>query len=174
MRLKALSTNRLVKHDAYGKILMQYNDLLKKDGKVNNKKFYEDVVVKEFPSYALQSWYQFLKRFKTEAGIVAVEVVKPMGATPSTSGITLDVAATLMSNQAATASFIQTTLNIGMERARQILENPQLMTAKEAMDFALKAMKAQDSRMHAIGKVREDNREEEKLKRAFAADAYEQ
>ena len=34
-------------------------------------------------------------------------------------------------------------------------------------DSLFKAMKAQDSRIHAIGKVRDDGREEEKLNRAF-------
>ena len=39
-------------------------------------------------------------------------------------------------------------------------------------DSLFKAMKAQDSRIHAIGKVREDGREEEKLNRAFEDAAY--
>lgn len=181
---KALKTNALVNHPAYGKIIMAYNEILKRDGKVNNKKFYEEVVKPEIPDYKMISWYKFLERFKIHSGIVAVEVPKdkelvaPGEVIPS-NGITTEqvvqnTITTMQTNQAATASFIQSALNIGARRAQQILENPELMTAKEAMDFALKAMKAQDSRIHAIGKVREDNREEEKLNRAFAMEAYSQ
>lgn len=173
--LKALKTNRLVNNGAYGKILLQYNEKLKRDGKVNNKKFYEEIVVKEIPSYGMQSWYQFLKRFKTEAGIIAVDKTyypKSLDGKGSVTEISSEVATTLLSNQAATASFIQSALNIGAARAKEIQLHPELMTAKEAMDFAIKAMKAQDSRIHAIGKVREDNREEEKLNRAFSDASY--
>jgi hypothetical protein len=34
-------------------------------------------------------------------------------------------------------------------------------------------MKAQDSRIHALGKVREDKREQDKFDRAFSGAAYE-
>lgn len=169
MSLRARPTNRLVTSPAYEKILHAYNDELQAKGKVNNKKFYEEVISKEIPNYSLQAWYQFLVRFKTEHGLIAAEVVQVV---PTTEIGPLppdqQLVKTLQSNQAATAAFIQTALNIGADRAKQILEHPELMTAKEAMDFALKAMKAQDSRMHAIGKIREDNREQEKFDRTFS------
>lgn len=145
-----------------------YNEMLKRDGKVNNKKFYETVVLGEIPDYAMSNWYKFLNRFKTEAGIVAVSPNAPM--IRGEDGEAL--AATMLSNQEATAKALSLALNIGMDRLKDILENPQLMTAKEAVDLVFKAMKAQDSRIHAIGKVREDNREEEKMDRAFSEGAY--
>ncbi len=171
--MKALSTNKLVNHTAYPKILMQYNERLQKDGKVNAKKFYEDIVVKEIPSYSLQSWYFFLKRFKTEAGIVAVEVVN---ASP---GMVSDAdeeegktQRTLMTNQEATTKLIMGMLNISADAARDILEHPEKLTYKERLEIGLKAMKAQDSRIHAVGKLREDNREQERFDRAFSDAQY--
>lgn len=175
--IKALKTNRLVHHPAYPKILLQYNALLKNNGKVNDKKFYEEIVVKEIPGYHMQSWYQFLKRFKTSVGIVAADTT-PVAPKPVAPGFTRtsmqeELSKTLMNNQVATSTGIQRALNIGSDRLQQIMDNPELMSAKDAIDLLFKAMKAQDSRIHAIGKVREDNREEEKLNRAFSDAAYE-
>lgn len=173
--LKARPTNTFVKHPAYAKILYQYNERLQSDGKVNNKKFYEEVITKAYPGYALQSWYSFLKRFKTEAGLPEVEIVNNAEVPPSSplaASQENGLKKTLMTNQVATATFMAAALNIGAERARMILENPQLLTAKEAVELSIKAMKAQDSRIHAVGKIREDNREEEKLARAFDGADY--
>jgi len=175
--LKALKTNRLVHSPQYGKILLQYNEVLKRDGKVNNKRFWEDVVRKELPNYSMESWYYFLKRFRTEAGIVAVEQVvtapKPLQGGLS-AGAAEEVEKTLMSNQLATTTAISRALNIGAARLKDMMDNPQLMSSKDAIDLVFKAMKAQDSRIHAIGKVREDGREEEKLNRAFSEGAYQE
>jgi hypothetical protein len=172
--MKALPSNRLVSSPAYGKIIHQYNEMLQADGKVNNKKFFEKYVAPELPNYSMTAWYQFLKRFKTQAGIIAAEIANISGAGGLKNAQSAELTKTMLSNQAATTAFIQSALNIGAARAKQILEHPELMTAKEAMDFALKAMKAQDSRIHAIGKLREDNREQERFDKAFDNNAYEQ
>lgn len=171
--MRALATNKLATSPAYPKILQQYNERLQRDGKVNNKKFFEEVIKPEIPSYSLQSWYFFLKRFKMQTGLVAAEVVPSHGGTLADAAESEGaVSRTLLSNQEATAQAIQRALNIGNDRLAQIMENPQLMTAKEAIDLIFKAMKAQDSRIHAIGKVREDNREQERFDRAFSGAAY--
>lgn len=162
--------NKLVNHPSYAKILHQYNERLGTDGKVNDKKFYEEVILKEIPDYHLQSWYQFLKRFKTEHGIIEAQPTKNIAQSKQESEV--NVATTMLSNKDATSKGIALALNIAVDRLQQIMENPQLMTPKEAIDLLFKAMKSQDSRIHAIGKVREDNREEEKLSRAFSDNAY--
>ena len=169
--MKAAVTNRLVNSPCYAKILTLYNEHLQRDGKVNNKQFYEKYVLPELPGYHLQSWYMFLKRFKTEAGIIAAQV-HTGGIQDIDAEVSTNLTKTMLSNQEATAKSLSLALNIGMDRLQAILENPQMMTAKEAVDLVFKAMKAQDSRIHAIGKVREDNREEEKMDRAFADGAY--
>lgn len=173
--MKALSTNKLVNNAAYPKILEQYNERLQSDGKVNNKKFWEDVVRKEIPSYSMQSWYFFLKRFKTEYGILKAEVM-PDGANLNLPSSTEEgiqkVARTLLSNSQATVNLIQGLLNISADAAREIIEHPEKLSAKDRLDLGIKAMKAQDSRIHAVGKIREDSREQEKFDRAFEGANY--
>jgi hypothetical protein len=171
-QVKALKNNRIVASPAYSKIIMLYNEELKETGKVNNKKFFEKHVAPEIPNYSMQSWYQFLKRFKTEVGLIAADTKPASSPVETKNSPSADLARTLLSNQQATASFIQSALNIGADRAKMILENPQLLTAKEALDLSIKAMKAQDSRIHAIGKLREDNREQERFDRTFSEAAY--
>ncbi len=169
--MKALSTNILVNHPSYRKVLAEYSRLLEQDGKVNNKKFWETIIVPEIPGYALQTWYSFLKRFQTTNGILEAEVSE-VGPTLIKDVATADTTKVMLSNKDATSKAIAMALNIGMDRLQSLMENPNLMTAKEAIDLVFKAMKAQDSRIHAIGKVREDNREEEKLTRAFDDASY--
>jgi hypothetical protein len=138
---------------------------------VNNKRFYEEVILKEIPTYNIQSWYYFLKRFRVANGIEAVTNLPSL--TPEEKTVAEQtVGETMLNNKEATASAISKALNIGNTRLKEIIENPQLMSAKDAIDLVFKAMKAQDSRIHAIGKVHEDNREEFKLEKAFADQAY--
>ena len=175
--MRASKRNRLIGSPVYAKILTLYNEELKKahaaGKKINNKKFYEEYVLPDLPGYAMQSWYMFLKRYKTTSGIIAAEVPHEL---PEGGSSIMDpdaaITKTVLTNQEATAKALSLALNIGMDRLQAIMENPQMMTAKEAVDLVFKAMKAQDSRIHAIGKVREDNREEEKMDRAFADGAY--
>lgn len=173
MIFKALSTNTLVNHPAYARILTQYNDLLAKKGKVNNKKFYEEIILPEIPTYNIQSWYYFLGRFKTVSGLAAAEVVPPADLQKK-EDVSNELIGTMMTNQEATVKLIQLALNISAARAQKIMENPHLLSHKEAIDLGLKAMKAQDSRIHAVGKLREDTREQEKFERAFGNAAYDQ
>lgn len=179
--LKALKTNTLVNHPSYGKILHAYNLELREKGKVNNLDFYRRVILPEIPTYNQQSWYFFLQRYKIESGLLAVTtkeqeaksiVETKINRTPDAIATEKELSLTMLSNKEATTQAIQKMLNIGNARLNEIMENPQLMTAKEAIDLVTKAMKAQDSRIHAIGKVREDNREEEKLNRAFDDASY--
>lgn len=171
--LKASPKNILVKHVAYAKILHQYNELLKKDGKVNDLKFYREVILPEIPNYKMASWYQFLKRFKSSAGIIAVDPNQTRESnTPMALDVEKETKATIMTNQEATAKLISSILNISASRAQDIIDNPSLLTAKEALELGLKGMRAQDSRIHAVGKIREDNREQERFEKAFDSSAY--
>lgn len=171
--LKASHKNILVKHPAYAKILFQYNELLQKEGKVNNKKFFDEIVSPEIPGYKMQSWYMFLKRFKTNAGIIAVnpETTTP-DFMPAAEGITNELTHTLMTNQEATAKLIAGILNISASAAMEVIKDPTKLTTKERIELGIKGMKAQDSRIHAVGKLREDNREQERFDRAFDAASY--
>ncbi len=174
--LKALSTNRLATSPHYANILGEYNRQLKEKGKVSAAKFHREVIAPLIPDYKLASWYQFLARFKTTAGLAAANVAVVRGRVsaqgPQNELAENNLEGTLMSNEMATQIGIQRALNIGADRLKEIMENPDQMTPKEAIDLLFKAMKAQDSRIGAIGKVREDNRQEEILHRAFKDAAY--
>ena len=176
--VKALSTNVLATSPQYGNILQEYNRQMKEHGKVNAAKFHREVIAPLVPGYSKASWYQFLRRFKTTAGLAAanVAVMQGRGNSEGPSGEIeeANLEQNLMSNEMATQIGIQRALNIGAERLKEIMENPELMTPKEAIDLLFKAMKAQDSRIGAIGKIREDNRQEEAMQRAFKDAAYEQ
>lgn len=171
--IKAAASNRLVGSPAYAKILHQYNEVLARDGKVNNKKFYEEVVLPELPGYHLQSWYQFLKRFKTNAGLVQA-IIADRSVIPSEINRDTEnqLTSLFVSNNEATSKGIAMALNIGMETLRKVLENPEDLSNKERIELLFKAMKAQDSRIHAVKSIKEDNREQEKFDRTFDAGIY--
>jgi hypothetical protein len=165
---KANCSNRLVTSPHYGRILREYREWLLRDGAVETKKFFEQVVFGLVPNYGLNAFYAFVKKFKTFDGLSQANTLamdKPPAETPS---VEIDkTRLAIASNQKATANLIQIALNISADRAKHILEHPELLSNKDALDLGIKAMKAQDSRIHAIGKIREDNREQEKFERAF-------
>lgn len=169
--MKALSTNILANHPAYQKLMTAYNELLKRDGKVNNKKFYEDVILAEIPEYTMTSWYHFLKRFKTEAGIVPISV--PTAHAPVAIGeVGAELKRTFLSNSEATQRAIASALNLSAEALQEIIENPTLLSTEKRAELFLKVMKAQDSRVKAVGTIRADNREQERFDRAFDNASY--
>lgn len=166
---RAYATNRLVSHLAYPKILHAYNERLARDGKVNAKKFFEEFVSKEIPSYTISAWYQFLKRFKGEAGLVAPSTTTPAVARVHPAAITGEeqVAVTMLTNNEALQKSIAAALNISASALQDILENPELIPAEKRAELFLKVMKAQDSRVKAVGAIRADNREQERFDRAM-------
>lgn len=165
--MKALKTNRIVNSPAYPKILEQYSEWLQRNGKVNAKEFFERIVSPEIPGITLDGWYYFLKRFKTENGIMKAEIaeVRPEAIAGDAEEKTVAI---MLSNDEATRKLIQATLNISATAAQEIIEHPEKLSTKERLELGLKAMKAQDSRIHAIGKIREDKREQDKFERAFS------
>ncbi|MFA5792171.1 MAG: hypothetical protein WC884_04025 [Candidatus Paceibacterota bacterium] len=169
--MKTLSTNRLAGSHYYREILHEYNQQLKLSGKVNNLKFYREVILPLIPNYHIQSWYQFLHRFKAPADFVLAEA-RNLSIKDQLKKEKNKLHVTLLSNETATSLGIQRALNIAADRLIEIMENPQLMSAKDAVDLLFKAMKAQDSRIHAIGKIREDNRKEDMFERVFSEVAY--
>jgi hypothetical protein len=174
---KATKGNKVATSPHFGRILQAYNDLLVRDGRVIDKKFYEDVVAGLIPNYSLMAWYQFIRKFRSPStGKLEVNTVALL---PSPANTTTEIMAkkdelqgTILSNQQATQLGIQAALNLGGQALKELFENPQLLTPEKRAELMFKAMKAQDSRIHAIGKVREDDREQKKFDRAFDNAAY--
>jgi len=160
--------NVIGKSPFYAEILTAYNFWLSRDGKVNNKKFFEEVIQSKIPNYGMRSWYNFVKNYTTENGL------QPSNQTIDTppEEIHQEIQTTMLSNQEATARLIRSALNISANAAAKIAANPELLSNKEKLEIGIKAMKAQDSRIHAVGKLREDNREQERFDRAFSDASY--
>lgn len=169
---RALPSNRLVNSRAYPKILSMYNDLLTKEGRVNAKKFYEQFVKPEIPSYGISGWYDFLKRYKTPQGLVATSVSPEAREDKEIAEGEHKVV--MLTNQEATARLISGILNISAAAALEIVNDPSKLTPEKRIELGLKAMRSQDSRIHAVGKLREDNREQERFDAAFAGSSYEE
>ena len=168
IKLKANKQNTIVNSPAFPKLLLEYNEEFKfTGGKVNNKRFFDNVVKKYFPKYSLQGWYTFLKRYYSQTqGLIAAE---PSDTTaPRTADdASAEVQKSILSNDEATRKGISLALNIGTEALQQLIEHPESFSPRERAQLLFQAMRAQDSRIFAIGKLKEDKREEDKFNRVF-------
>jgi len=155
----------------YVRILEKYNNLLEHDGKVNAAKFFREEIVPLVPGYSASSWFSYLQRTKTAAGLIRIRAAGSL--TPSTEQETR-LTGNIVSNQEATQRGISYALNLGAKFYEDLMtkyrNDPNSLTAYEQRimsDSIFKAMKSQDSRIHALGKVREDSREQAKFEHAF-------
>jgi len=179
-RYRAISTNRLVNSKHYGTILKEYNrQFAENNGKVNSRQFLKDFIAPLIPDYPEASWYKFLKRFKSAAGIEAARQVGkiytlPKLPTGNALEETRNLEVALLENARATTEGIQSALNIGAETLREIFngERISLMSDKDKIDLLFKAMRAQDSRINAIARIKQDSREEKKFQKAFDDAAF--
>ena len=171
---RAQSNNRLVRHKAYPKIIAEYNEILRRDGKVVEKTFYEKFVRPEIPSYSLAGWYSFIKRFKTSEGLTVPRQIAGGSFHPATAATEVEeqTAMVMLSNNEAIQNAIASALNISAAALKDIMENPDLVSAEKRAELFLKVMKAQDSRVKAIGTIRADNRDQERFDRAMDSAAY--
>lgn len=183
---RSTSNNVLVSSPYYAEIITEYAKRVRESGKgkINAGKFYHEFIAPRMPDYSVTAWYYYLRRFSKQIGVENVEkhltILKPkdpaaFGVGKSDGDAAQDLlATTLLENKAATAKGINIALNLGTAFIEKLYErylaDPNSLSAQEqrmVSDFLFKSMKAQDSRIHAIGKIREDNREEERMQRAF-------
>lgn len=167
-----MTKSRIVREPAYQLVLELYNDeMVKTKGNVNNLKFYREVVALKMPKISQQSWYNFLKKFKSNVEIVRATAITQaeVNKAPVRAGEE-PLAVTLLSNEEATQKGIKAALSIGASALQEIADNPDVLKAvphEKRIELLFKAMKAQDSRIHALGKVRDDQREQAKFERTF-------
>lgn len=190
MRRKYVQRNNvLTSSEHYATILKTYNKLFDehqaKGTFLNDGKFWEEHIKPFLPEYSKQSWYYFIRKFKTQAGIAAVcdsegrEVLKyegsPENPDDNDPGMLEEIALgdKLLTNEVATNDGIRKALNIGKGAFDKLMNHPEQLSIKERANIFFLAMKAQDSRIHALGKVKEDAREDMKMERAFENSLYE-
>lgn len=173
--------NRLASSPHYASILHSYNELFREKGKVNGKKFLREVIQPLIPDYGYDSWKEFLRKFKTEAGLAAVNygveithtpLIKPAIPNKLAPNEERKLLANLKSADVATREGIARALNIGYDALLEIIENPNLSNPLDRADLLFKAMKAQDSRVIAAAKVNKERRETQKFNRMFDAASY--
>ena len=166
--MKALATNKLASSPQYQRIIHEYNERFEQTGgRVNDAKFYREVILRALPSYHIQSWYQFIRRFKGSTGLIEISGLEngPRSVAKAEDGRLQN---NLLTNEAVTRLVIQMMLNISAARLEEVWNNPSLLSAKEAIMLGLKAMKAQDSRIHAVAKMTEDRRAQTVYDRAVS------
>ena len=173
-----ITKSRVAFHPKFAAIIATYNEKLKADGRVNNRKFYRDYLVPDMPDLRYDSWYEFLRKFRVAGGIVNVQPAeKDAGVINAPDEEMKSLERTFLSNEQATQRGIALMLNIGSETLEKLLSNPEelsRLSLKDRVELLTKAMKAQDSRIHAIGKVKEDGREQAKFNRLFNSAAFEE
>jgi len=169
-----IKTNKLMSSEHALRILNEYNDMLKRDGKINRLAFYRNNILPLIPDYDQNSWYAFLKRVYKQNGSSRLPIKLPSEQQVEGTYAVNELQKTIVSNDQATQKGIAHALNLGAKFYERIWkkfeEDPDSLSQFEqrlVADSMFKAMKSQDSRIHAIGKIKEDSREEAKFERAF-------
>ena len=151
---------------------------MQRDGKVNRLKFYREVILPKIPDYDQNSWYGFLNRAYEKTGASNLPLPVPDEQELTKTHQLGELQKNLVANEIATQEGVSHALNLGAAFYKNLwqkyIDNPASITQFEerVLESSLfKAMKAQDSRIHAIGKVREDGREQAKFERAFRSAA---
>lgn len=165
------SNNRLTTSLFYGEILKEFNVWFARDGKVNNKKFYREIVVPRVPKYSYEAFRQFIKKFETSAGL-EVAFLGQLHKDTLPSLEENKVILNLRDSAVATREGIARALNIGVDALNEIIEHPEILSPKDRAELLFKAMKAQDSRIGATAKIRADVREQAKFNKTFSRAAY--
>lgn len=165
-----ITKSTIAKHPRYAEILAVYTqEFAANGGKVNDKKFWETHIHPIAPDFKMISWYRFIRTFRRKSGMVASHAIETIAAGPAAKE-EKKLESTMMTNDAATQLGIRAALNIGAKALESLLADPEAlmnMSVKERTELLFKAMKSQDSRIHAVGKLKEDGREQAKFDRAF-------
>lgn len=168
-----VTKSKLAKNPKFPAIINSYNEILKRDGRVNNSQFYREYILPVIPDANYFAFYAYLRRFRTVEGLMPARHIND-NSISALKEETEELQRTMLSNNEATQRGMRSALNLGAAFFEKLWErynaDPESLTPfeqKVLSDSLFKAMKAQDSRIHAIGKIREDNREEAKFNRAF-------
>lgn len=182
--------NVLANHKACTLIISHYNRTLREDGKLNRRKFYLEVILPEIPGYTESAWYSFLRKYGDDDGFLELPKPGVLAKPPAPVAITGEIvegalgsdspavnpdgalAQVLLENKNAISDAINLALNISADALEEIRQDPSLVPARIRAEFFLKVMKAQDSRVKAVGTMRADNREQERFDRAQNSALY--
>ena len=173
MAHRIIKTNKIVSHACYPTIVAEYNEIQKRDGKVNNAKFFMENVA---PRIGIDraTWYRHIKSFTLAAELLAPKL--PIATVPRSELVAQEngLVRTLADSAQATQIGIQTALNIGSKALQELIDNPESMSREKRINILFKAMRAQDSRIFATAAVKKDRREEKAFQKTFNDAAYQE
>lgn len=174
------TTNKLTSSPHFPEIINKYQALLARDGRVNSGKFYLEHVKPFIPNYSVNSFYQFIRKFKTvpnRTGMIAgnpIEKYTPVSSENPSAGTEAltNLQHTFTTNQEATAAIVAAALQISADALVKVLNDPNSLSLKDRIALGATIMKSQDSRVRAIATMKQDKREQDKAERAFQNAAY--
>ena len=166
METKTRYSNGIVTSPHHDDIMAKYNAELVKMGKVNKLAFYRDHVEPVLPDVKYEIFRRYIANLTRDVTLGQTSQVIPV--TEETKRLVKQ----LKKADEATRVGIGLALNIGADALQEIIDDPSKLTPKERADFLLKAMKAQDSRINAMARVRQDKREQITFEHVLGEAAY--
>lgn len=180
--------NRLTLSPHYASIMEKYRAEFQKSGRVALKTFHEENIKPILPGFSYVSFCQFMRRAQIDAeqkseGIEApLPTVGPGAATPALPVGTTDpvvahtakIAEMMANMNANTKKGLALMIGIGLSALEEIAKDPSQLSARDRGLLLAAAMKAQDSRVGAIAKVKQEARDEAAFNRALNTAIYDE
>lgn len=169
--------NKLARSPHHDAILEKLAELRAASRSVNLRQFHAEHVAPLLPDFRYESFRQYIKQLDDLAN-PPVDVAAPgLPLAPNGTRILPSKVAerfqeVLRAADRSTREGIALALGIGMQTLEGVMNGTIVMSAKERADLLFKAMKAQDSRIIATAKVRQDAREEKAFEHVFGESAY--
>jgi hypothetical protein len=167
------TTSAIIESPHAQEIIEKYKALNMLPG-FNLSQFYRDNVGPMIPGYSYESFRQFVKKLRRELGLPDVKMVSQSAAAillpeeDKNRGREI----VLMKGDEATRRGIELALNIGAKALAKIASGESNLSEKDQTDLMFKAMKAQDSRIVSMAKVRQDKRSQIAFEHVFGDAAY--
>jgi hypothetical protein len=160
--------NALTRSEHHDAIMAKFNEIERTAGAVALKPFHAEVVAPLLPHYKYNDFCIYIRKLRTAAA------EDPEGTTaliPTSPAAALAIG-TMHSAAENTKKGIDFALQIGRDALEKIATGETKLTEKEKADLMFKAMKAQDSRIQATAKVRQDQRSQVAFDHVFGDAAY--
>ncbi len=158
--------NALAKSPHYDDVMREYGRQMNDAGQVPLAEFFKKHVAPIVPEMRYESFRVFIRKFEMDSLRDGNKDFMPL--TPSATGVMKK----LMKGDEATRKGIELMLNIGASALEEIAAHPEKLTPKERVQLLPIAMRAQDSRINAMARVRQDKRDQLAFEHVFGDAAY--
>lgn len=159
--------NQLVRSEHHDAIMAKYHERLAAAGKVHLKDFHREIIQPLLPGYGYNNFVIYINNLKADAA-AGVALAPAVAQSPAVQ----EAFKTLMKADEATRRGIELALNIGASALEEIAKDPSKLSVKDRALLLNAAMRAQDSRINAMARVRQDKREQLAFEHVFGDAAY--